>query len=449
MKPANLKFCAPASLRSVAATATAALLTVSITGCQPSGPATGELKTEQPPEPEAPAVTLQPAGAAPAIGVSASSAALPDFAEIGVVSEKKNSFFNYLRPMIDAENQQIGRWKQYLTLLEQQLTQQGDLHPQDRDWLMQLAKKHRLKESDATAQIQLLQKMIGELPEALVLAQAANESAWGTSRFARKGNNLFGMWCFTPGCGITPLGRPEGASYEVQAFRTVASGVHHYFTNLNANKSYHRLRGIRRCLNASQLTASGRALAAGLTEYSARGGHYVEELRSMMRVNRLEAWDQNWWGKQSPEHPCYKLVQVQVDKPDPIIKAETLVAAVDHKAGDSAEILTEKRATETPEPVATAVSITGTPEPKELKVSEVGTTAPEAAGAAEAGSTPAEVTATSSAVQPPVQSVTEDPEKAAKVTRAEEPAAVEKPTVPLAEQSPETTKPQAGSANPA
>ncbi|WP_325205997.1 glucosaminidase domain-containing protein, partial [Vibrio sp. 03_296] len=40
------------------------------------------------------------------------------------------------------------------------------------------------------------------LPEALVMIQAANESAWGTSRFARQANNLFGQWCYTPGCGV-------------------------------------------------------------------------------------------------------------------------------------------------------------------------------------------------------------------------------------------------------
>ena len=37
------------------------------------------------------------------------------------------------------------------------------------------------------------------LPVSLALAQAANESAWGTSRFALQGNNIFGQWCYEPG----------------------------------------------------------------------------------------------------------------------------------------------------------------------------------------------------------------------------------------------------------
>ncbi|MDZ7825939.1 MAG: glucosaminidase domain-containing protein [Gammaproteobacteria bacterium] len=40
-----------------------------------------------------------------------------------------------------------------------------------------------------------------EIPPSLVLAQAAAESAWGTSRFARMANNLFGQPRFTEGCG--------------------------------------------------------------------------------------------------------------------------------------------------------------------------------------------------------------------------------------------------------
>jgi len=33
-------------------------------------------------------------------------------------------------------------------------------------------------------------------PVSIVLAQAAIESAWGESRFFKKGNNIFGMWSY-------------------------------------------------------------------------------------------------------------------------------------------------------------------------------------------------------------------------------------------------------------
>ena len=41
------------------------------------------------------------------------------------------------------------------------------------------------------------------IPVSIALAQAANETGWGTSRFALEGNALFGQWTWSKK-GITP-----------------------------------------------------------------------------------------------------------------------------------------------------------------------------------------------------------------------------------------------------
>ena len=51
-------------------------------------------------------------------------------------------------------------------------------------------------EEDLVAMIARLMRRVDIIPIELVLMQAANESAWGTSRFAQKGYNFFGLWCF-------------------------------------------------------------------------------------------------------------------------------------------------------------------------------------------------------------------------------------------------------------
>ena len=122
----------------------------------------------------------------------------------------------------------------------------------------------------------------------MVLAQAAIESAWGTSRFARQANNLFGQWCFAPGCGIVPLHRPSDATYEVEKFPSVGAAVEAYYLNLNTHAAYRALRTIRRESRLQGKTLSGALMVAGLEKYSGRGIHYVEELRSMIRTNQLE-----------------------------------------------------------------------------------------------------------------------------------------------------------------
>ena len=64
------------------------------------------------------------------------------------------------------------------------------------------------------------------------------ESAWGTSRFAREGNNLFGQWCYKTGCGIVPKRRGEGQVHEVASFESVDAAVASYLRNINSHRAY-------------------------------------------------------------------------------------------------------------------------------------------------------------------------------------------------------------------
>jgi len=276
-------------------------------GCQPSEPIRDPSGAHYP-----------RVGDGPALAPQMSQATLPDFAQIDDVAAKKSAFFGFLRPLVEHQNQHMLTLRKHLLRLDQAFNEQGGLHPDDRRWLSETAALFRVDSDDSADQLRRLKRKVGQIPTAMVLAQAANESAWGTSRFARQGNNLFGMWCFTPGCGLEPLQRSEGATHEVEAYASVEEGIYRYLINLNANSSYRDMRRIRQCLREQQKPASGRALSAGLTGYSERGNHYVEELRAMIRINQLEPWAANWWGKAAPKHPCYALVQVVIDAPDPI-----------------------------------------------------------------------------------------------------------------------------------
>ena len=129
------------------------------------------------------------------------------------------------------------------------------------------------------------------IPVSLVLAQAANESGWGTSRFARQGNNFFGQWCFEPGCGLVPRDRGAGKKHEVAVFESPRASVEAYIRNLNSHPAYRGLRGIRQQLRSNDQPVTGIALAAGLEKYSERGAEYIEELRAMIRYNDLSKYD--------------------------------------------------------------------------------------------------------------------------------------------------------------
>jgi Bax protein len=132
----------------------------------------------------------------------------------------------------------------------------------------------------------LLQR-VDVVPVSLVLAQAAKESAWGRSRFAREGNNLFGEWCFTAGCGMVPRRRESGKTHEVETFPSVRAAVASYIHNLNSHPSYRMLRSIRASLREAGKPLNGLALARGLEAYSAQGSDYVASVRDIIRKNRL------------------------------------------------------------------------------------------------------------------------------------------------------------------
>ncbi|MEX1058658.1 MAG: glucosaminidase domain-containing protein [Natronospirillum sp.] len=218
---------------------------------------------------------------------------LPDFSAQAVVQERKDEFFNFMVPMIREENARLEEKRE--ALLQWQSSVQGgeELSEQGVAQLTSLASRYYVETEMAVKQVlaELLVK-VDTLPTSVVVAQAANESAWGTSRFAREGNNLFGQWCFSSGCGIVPNGRPEGETYEVRSFASPAHSVRSFIQNLNRHLSYEDLRLARAEMREQQQAISGLDLAPHLLAYSTRREEYVEEIISMINFNNLLDLDQ-------------------------------------------------------------------------------------------------------------------------------------------------------------
>lgn len=218
---------------------------------------------------------------------------LPDFTDFADVNEKKDRFFDYLLPMVEHRNAWVQQSREFLAEVRARIDAGEQLSRGDRERVEALAQRYRL-ELDGEVDPKVVDELLlraDQLPPSLVLAQAAAESAWGTSRFARSANNLFGQWCFSKGCGLVPGRRPEGASHEVQRFETVADAVDSYFRNLNSHDAYETVRLLRARARAEGRELSGPELAEGLLRYSERGAEYIHELRAIIRVNDLETLD--------------------------------------------------------------------------------------------------------------------------------------------------------------
>ncbi len=215
------------------------------------------------------------------------SASLPDFRVFRDVSTKKSRFFDYLLPLVQAENVRLTAIRKRLSYIYDHVRWHRQIDEADQQWLALVSQEFRLPTTDSSRTefwVSIFQR-VDAVPEELALAQAANESAWGTSRFAREGNNLFGQWCFRRGCGMVPAGRPAGATYEVARYESVSESIGSYMHNLNTGRTYQLLREIRSRMRIEGQAPDATELAAGLRDYSERGIEYVNELRAMIRHN--------------------------------------------------------------------------------------------------------------------------------------------------------------------
>lgn len=213
---------------------------------------------------------------------------LPDFTTYVQTDERKQAFFEYLEPVVAEINGDLRERRQRLDRIRDVLADSDDLLGRDRRWLERLGERYDVSAQDPTERTEALLHRVDVIPVSLALAQAAIESGWGLSRFAREGNNLFGEWCFRDGCGLVPQARAGGARHEVRSFASVAAAMRSYMHNLNSHRAYRGLRDIRARARAAGREPTGLELAEGLDQYSERGQVYVVEVRSLIRSNNLE-----------------------------------------------------------------------------------------------------------------------------------------------------------------
>jgi uncharacterized FlgJ-related protein len=133
-----------------------------------------------------------------------------------------------------------------------------------------------------------LLERVDEVPVSLVLAQAAEESGWGRSRFAIEGNALFGQHTSSPD---QPFMLARGASVRLVKFDNICDAAQAYMENLNGSRAYAGLRALRARLRGEGRPVTGAQLAGELLAYSARGADYVRELRAIIRSHRLDDFD--------------------------------------------------------------------------------------------------------------------------------------------------------------
>ncbi len=223
-------------------------------------------------------------------------AKVPNFSKYRDVEQKKQAFFDFLYPIIEEENIHLLEIRRVL----QDLANKNSWAEAELDWIDELTTLYIGEDNNESTEQRLtkLLRRVDMIPPSLVLAQAAIESAWGTSRFAREGNNLFGQWCFSKGCGLVPHQRADGKHHEVARFDTVNDSVSAYLKNLNAFRAYQSLREARLQARIKDAPLRGSALVKGLGQYSEQGDAYLAKVQRVIAQNSLGKMDERFLSTQ-------------------------------------------------------------------------------------------------------------------------------------------------------
>lgn len=208
----------------------------------------------------------------------------PDLAEIHSVKQRKRLFIKSILPLILQANETILADRRKLLGM---LKDGGPATHEDRAWVAALGDRYDTDPSDT----ETLLRRVDMVPPSLAIAQAAEESGWGTSRFAVEANAVFGQWTFRKGAGIVPERRDAGKRHEVRSFEGLRHSVAAYMHNLNIHWAYKEFRRLREQIRGADGRLTGGELVGTLHKYSERGLKYIKTIRTIMRVNGLSAFD--------------------------------------------------------------------------------------------------------------------------------------------------------------
>lgn len=215
----------------------------------------------------------------------------PSYREIADPDQRRQVFLRILLPLVLMENEAIRRERRRMLSILERLDAGRPISEADRAWLEGLARRYRVSGNPVASseERQTLRRRVDALPPALALAQAANESAWGQSRFVREGRNLFGIWTYDESQGIVPKRREPAKRHLVRRFDSLRDSVREYLHLLNSHPAYSELRRIRAGLRAEGRPLTGIHVAEGLERYSAKGERYIHLIQEIIDRHDLES----------------------------------------------------------------------------------------------------------------------------------------------------------------
>ena len=192
------------------------------------------------------------------------------------VQNKKQAFINIMLPSILLAKHQLEEDRIKVLALEKK---REPLSDEEERYLANLKKDYKCHTSK-----ELLLRLSTH-PTSIVLAQAAIESGWGTSRFYKEANNVFGVWSYSKNePRIKAMEDREGKSVYVRKYDALPESIISYFKTI-ARGPYSEFRAAREKISEVSV------LISYLEVYSELREEYVKRLDQLIQYNKLEKYD--------------------------------------------------------------------------------------------------------------------------------------------------------------
>ena len=205
-----------------------------------------------------------------------------DLKTLGDTKTKRELFIKIILPLILNENEKIIEdRKKLFKILGKNFNTVGE-----RVWLKRRFREYKIEDQDLAK----LKMRMDIIPVSIAIAQAANESGWGTSRFALEGNALFGQWTWSKK-GISPKNKDPDQSHKVLQFQILKASVRAYKNNLNTHNAYKEFRETRAKLRQENKRIIGLDLTKYLKNYASIGEKYVVIIEGIIENNSLTDFD--------------------------------------------------------------------------------------------------------------------------------------------------------------
>ena len=211
--------------------------------------------------------------------------------EINTV-DKKNIFISILLPIALRGNELVLEEREFI---------KDAISSNDLSQIEYFSKRYKIKDYKKINFAKLSVKQVEEIkskllikvnkiPISMILAQAIIESGWGSSRFAKEGNALFGEWTWQKGIGIKPQEKLD-ANYSVKNFSNISASLNSYILNLNRHEAYNEMRSYRNKKYTNGDPITGYEAANFLSGYAEIGYQYVTKVKDMIKFNKLERFE--------------------------------------------------------------------------------------------------------------------------------------------------------------